>query len=89
MTSVLSSQVGMANFSKNSHQSECSRLTCHRVPPNVKFEVDDVESEWTYGSPFDYIFCRYMVVCILDWPKLTKNIFECVSFIRFRPRRRS
>jgi hypothetical protein len=45
----------------------------------VKFEVDDVESEWSHSSMFDYIFCRYMAVSILDWPKLAKNIFKYVS----------
>ncbi|PKS08174.1 hypothetical protein jhhlp_005450 [Lomentospora prolificans] len=45
------------------------------VPPNVKFEVDDVESEWTYPNPFDFIFCRYMVGSIGDWPGLVKNIY--------------
>jgi hypothetical protein len=53
-------------------------LTRSRVPPNVKFEVDDVESEWSHDKPFDYIFCRYMAVCILDWPKLTRKIYEYV-----------
>lgn len=47
-----------------------------RVPPNVKFEVDDVESEWMHTAPFDFIFCRYLTCCILDWPKLTKAIYE-------------
>jgi hypothetical protein len=50
-----------------------------RVPPNVKFEVDDVEGDWVYAHPFDYIFCRYMTGSIADWPKLVKNIYECVS----------
>jgi len=46
------------------------------VPPNVKFEVDDVESEWAYAKPFDYIHCRYMAVSILDWTKLVKNCYD-------------
>ncbi|RYP50043.1 hypothetical protein DL768_004329 [Monosporascus sp. mg162] len=52
-------------------------LTWHvRVPPNVKFEIDDVESPWLYNIPFDFIFCRYMAACIKDWPKLVQSIFE-------------
>ncbi|KAK5653715.1 hypothetical protein OQA88_8746 [Cercophora sp. LCS_1] len=46
------------------------------VPPNLKFEVDDVESPWTHAAPFDYIFCRYMFACIAEWPKLTTSVFE-------------
>ncbi|KAK0654946.1 S-adenosyl-L-methionine-dependent methyltransferase [Cercophora newfieldiana] len=45
------------------------------VPPNVKFEVDDVESPWLHEKPFDFIFSRYMCACIADWPKLVGNIF--------------
>ncbi|KAF3811893.1 Secondary metabolism regulator LAE1 [Colletotrichum gloeosporioides] len=44
------------------------------VPPNVKFEVDDVESPWVRRS-YDYIFCRSMAGAIADWPKLVNNIF--------------
>ncbi|KAI9813029.1 MAG: hypothetical protein M1832_006420 [Thelocarpon impressellum] len=46
------------------------------VPPNVKFEVDDVESEWTFEAPFDYIHCRYMATSIEDWPALVKRSFQ-------------
>ncbi|KAH7126142.1 S-adenosyl-L-methionine-dependent methyltransferase [Dactylonectria macrodidyma] len=46
------------------------------VPPNVKFEVDDIESGWMHQTPFDFIFCRYMACCILDWPKLTESIYD-------------
>jgi len=46
------------------------------VPPNVKFEIDDIESPWLHGTPFDFIFCRYMTACILDWPGLVKNVYN-------------
>ncbi|KAL2268809.1 hypothetical protein VTJ83DRAFT_3655 [Remersonia thermophila] len=46
------------------------------VPPNVKFEVDDVEDPWVYRTPFDFIFCRYMMASIQDWPKLVKNTYD-------------
>lgn len=48
------------------------------IPPNVKFEVDDVESPWLYKKPFDFIFSRYMAATIQDWPKLAKNVYESV-----------
>ncbi|KAK1465162.1 methyltransferase domain-containing protein [Colletotrichum melonis] len=46
------------------------------VPHNVKFEIDDVESRWVGNRMFDYIFVRYMLVSIQDWPKLVQNIYE-------------
>ncbi|KAJ4298850.1 hypothetical protein N0V90_004093 [Kalmusia sp. IMI 367209] len=30
------------------------------VPPNVKFEVDDLEEEWVYSTKFDYIHVRFV-----------------------------
>ncbi|KAK6222972.1 methyltransferase [Colletotrichum tabaci] len=38
------------------------------VPPNVKFEIDDVESPWLEDRKYDFIFCRYMIGAIADWP---------------------
>ena len=49
-----------------------------RVPPNVHFEVDDVESDWTYPDPFDFIFCRYMCGAIADWPQLVRSVHRYV-----------
>ncbi|KAF9874131.1 aspartic-type endopeptidase [Colletotrichum karsti] len=46
------------------------------VPPNVKFEVDDVESPWLDDRKYDYIFCRFMFGSIKDWPNLVKNIYD-------------
>jgi hypothetical protein len=54
-----------------------------RVPPNVKFEVDDVESAWAYSEPFDYIFCRYLCTAIKDWPGLVKSTFELVNHLNY------
>ena len=49
--------------------------TC-RVPPNVRFEIDDVEAEWTYHQYFDFIHCRFMAPAIRDWPRLVRQCFE-------------
>ncbi|OHE95153.1 methyltransferase [Colletotrichum orchidophilum] len=46
------------------------------VPPNVKFEIDDVESEWIGDRKYDFIFCRYMIGSIADYPKLIKNVYD-------------
>jgi trans-aconitate methyltransferase len=46
------------------------------VPPNVRFEVDDLEDDWTFTYPFDYVHSRYMAGSIKDWPRLMK---QCAS----------
>lgn len=37
------------------------------VPPNCQFEVDDLEKEWTWTKPFDYIFSRMMIMSFASW----------------------
>jgi SAM-dependent methyltransferase len=38
------------------------------VPPNLKFEVDDAEEDWTYKvNFFDYIHFRTMCGCFQNW----------------------
>ena len=46
------------------------------VPPNVSFEVDDVEADWTYSQKFDFIFCRAMGMGIRNWPRLIQQCYE-------------
>lgn len=47
-----------------------------RVPPNVKFEVDDCEEPWTFTEKFDIVHCRYLAAAIQDWPRLVSQAFE-------------
>ncbi|KAJ6255796.1 hypothetical protein Dda_9477 [Drechslerella dactyloides] len=50
------------------------------VPPNVSFEVDDVEKEWAYGeNTFDLIYSRYMLGAIADWPKLVHQAYNALK----------
>ena len=46
------------------------------VPPNVQFEIDDVEDDWTYRKPFDYIHSRYMAGSIQDWPRFVRQCYD-------------
>ncbi|KAF2275345.1 S-adenosyl-L-methionine-dependent methyltransferase [Westerdykella ornata] len=46
------------------------------VPPNVKFEVDDIENDWVYTSKFDFIHARYLACSIRDWPKLMSQAYK-------------
>ncbi|KAH6634596.1 S-adenosyl-L-methionine-dependent methyltransferase [Chaetomium sp. MPI-SDFR-AT-0129] len=56
--------------------NDLSATQAEFVPPNVRFEVDDVEDPWVYPAKFDWIFCRYMAASIYDWPKLMGQILE-------------
>lgn len=48
-----------------------------RIPPNVRFEVDDIEQSWTWQpESFDFIFSRDLLFAIRDWPKLIEQSFE-------------
>lgn len=47
-------------------------------PPNCRFFIDDVESEWTYlpHEAFDYIHGRVMAGSISDWDRLLSQIYD-------------
>lgn len=46
------------------------------VPPNVSFYIDDIEAEWTYNNPFDFIYMRMLSASIQDWPKLFGQAYQ-------------
>ena len=46
------------------------------VPPNIKFQLDNVEEEWTYTREFDFIYSRMMAGGIEDWPRLIEQSFR-------------
>ncbi|KAH8820848.1 S-adenosyl-L-methionine-dependent methyltransferase [Xylogone sp. PMI_703] len=46
------------------------------IPPNCRFEIDDVEESWTYRTKFDFIHARDFLFSIHDWPKLVNQCFE-------------
>ncbi|KAI1043840.1 hypothetical protein LB505_010712 [Fusarium chuoi] len=46
------------------------------VPPNVSFEIDDLEKEWTWTQKFDFIFARMMLGCFTDFPQIIKVAFD-------------
>jgi len=47
-----------------------------RIPPNVKFIVDDAEDLWVYQQKFDFIHLRLMAGCFADWPKFFRQAYE-------------
>ncbi|KAE9576688.1 hypothetical protein CGMCC3_g7027 [Colletotrichum fructicola] len=56
--------------------NDLSAIQPEWTPPNVKFEIDDVESPWLHPSKFDFIFSRYLAGSIGDWPKLVRNVYD-------------
>ncbi|OBR02190.1 TAM domain methyltransferase [Colletotrichum higginsianum IMI 349063] len=46
------------------------------VPPNCSFELDDVEKEWTWKEPFDFIFFRNMIASFKSWPDMIAKAYE-------------
>jgi hypothetical protein len=53
-------------------------LTNHNysVPPNLNFEIDDLEQEWTFSRKFDYIHSQMMIGAFQDWPKYVGQCYE-------------
>ncbi|RSM06590.1 hypothetical protein CDV31_009019 [Fusarium ambrosium] len=47
------------------------------VPPNCRFEVDDINQEWTHPDDhFDFVHIRAMMGCIPDWTELFEKAFK-------------
>ncbi|EEU36688.1 uncharacterized protein NECHADRAFT_72681 [Fusarium vanettenii 77-13-4] len=46
------------------------------VPPNVQFIVDDIDEEWSYSKPFDYIHSRMMNISVGNWKDYLRQIYE-------------
>jgi cyclopropane fatty-acyl-phospholipid synthase-like methyltransferase len=46
------------------------------VPPNLQFEIDDLEQPWNFSRKFDYIHSQLMIGAFSDWPKFCRQSFE-------------
>ncbi|KAK4443478.1 S-adenosyl-L-methionine-dependent methyltransferase [Podospora aff. communis PSN243] len=46
------------------------------VPPNCIFEIDDLEKDWTWSKPFDFIFSRFMTGSFADNGAIVKKAFD-------------
>ena len=57
--------------------TDLSPIQPNWVPPNVKFEIDDCESEWTYAeASFDFIHIRSLFGCVSSWPALYAQVMK-------------
>lgn len=47
------------------------------VPPNCRFQIDDVEMPWTLEhNNYDLIHARDLLLSIRDWPRLVNQAFD-------------
>lgn len=47
------------------------------TPPNLRFEIDDCCSKWTYGeNTFDFIHIRCLYGSVADWPAFYQECFK-------------
>ncbi|KAK7409516.1 hypothetical protein QQX98_008300 [Neonectria punicea] len=47
------------------------------VPPNVSFQIDDAQLDWTFeAESFDFIHIRSLHGAINDWPKLYRQLYR-------------
>ncbi|KAJ8127615.1 hypothetical protein O1611_g6021 [Lasiodiplodia mahajangana] len=50
------------------------------IPPNLKFEIDDITQPWTYApSSFDYIHMRWLIGAIPDWYALFREVYQTLK----------
>lgn len=50
------------------------------VPPNVRFEIDDANLDWTFqDNSFDFIHVRCMLGTIADWPEFYREAYRCLK----------
>ncbi|OAA65534.1 methyltransferase domain-containing protein [Niveomyces insectorum RCEF 264] len=46
------------------------------VPPNLRFEIDDVEDDWLYAHPFDFVHGRYILPSLKDPRATLRRIYD-------------
>ncbi|KAI1160019.1 S-adenosyl-L-methionine-dependent methyltransferase [Nemania serpens] len=50
------------------------------IPPNLKFEIDDVTQPWTYApNSFDFVHMRWLIGAIPSWYTLFEEVFQALK----------
>jgi SAM-dependent methyltransferase len=49
------------------------------TPPNLAFQIDDLEESWTFSEKFDFIYSRMMIGSVADFPRLYRQCFDNLS----------
>ncbi|KAL2126802.1 hypothetical protein VTI74DRAFT_214 [Chaetomium olivicolor] len=55
---------------------DISAIQPNMVSPNVEFVIDDLEADWTFVQPFDFIYARFLTGSIKDWPRFFAQSFR-------------
>ena len=51
------------------------------MPPNCRFEVDDINDDWAYSrNKFDFVHVRWMTGCVPDWTEFHKKALKYGEF---------
>ncbi|KAK5127714.1 hypothetical protein LTR08_004323 [Meristemomyces frigidus] len=60
--------------------TDLSKIQPSWVPPNVSFEIDDFDDDWTYPpASFDLIHNRFNGTAISDWPALVRKSYAALK----------
>ncbi|RDW61386.1 S-adenosyl-L-methionine-dependent methyltransferase-8 [Coleophoma crateriformis] len=46
------------------------------IPPNLTFQIDDIEEPWNFNYKFDLIYARMMIGSLADWPRFFEQAYE-------------
>ncbi|KAH6714744.1 S-adenosyl-L-methionine-dependent methyltransferase [Leptodontidium sp. MPI-SDFR-AT-0119] len=46
------------------------------VPPNLSFQIDDLEDTWVFSHKFDFIYTRMLVGSFANWPRFFEQAYE-------------
>ncbi|KAL8409210.1 hypothetical protein RB594_007597 [Gaeumannomyces avenae] len=49
------------------------------MPPNVIFEIDDLEEPWTFSFKFDYVHASMMTGAFRDWPRFMGQAYDFLN----------
>jgi hypothetical protein len=50
----------------------------HSMPPNVMFEIDDLEKPWAFSKGFDFIFSRMVTGSFSNWKQYIERCFAYI-----------
>ncbi|EAA30855.1 hypothetical protein NCU05831 [Neurospora crassa OR74A] len=64
----------------NVYGTDISPIQPNWVPPNLRFDIEDVTKPWTYQENlFDYVHIRWLTAVVKDWPALYREVYKCMK----------
>lgn len=58
---------------------DLSPIQSNYVPPNVSFQVFDVEEEWDFHVKFDFVYSRMMTGSLANWPHFIGQAYKSLA----------